>query len=75
KALDERYAGAIRAFDAAKDADELLARWKEALKSGDIPPAYWALMTHPRTTMGVRQVAFGDLHMLSHLVGAANRAD
>lgn len=75
KALDERYAGAIRAFDGARDADELLARWKEALKNGDIPPAYWALMTHPRTTMGVRQVAFGDLHMLSHLVGSANRAD
>ncbi|WP_193101527.1 DUF2325 domain-containing protein [Burkholderia sp. Z1] len=75
KALDERYAGAIRAFDSAKDAAELLARWKEALKSGDIPPAYWALMTHPRTTMSVRQAAFGDLHMLSHLVGAANRAD
>ncbi|WP_431227932.1 DUF2325 domain-containing protein [Burkholderia contaminans] len=75
KALDERYAGAIHVFDSAKDADELLARWKEALKCGDIPPAYWALMTHPRTTMGVRQAAFGDLHMLSHLVGAANRAD
>ncbi|MBJ9591417.1 DUF2325 domain-containing protein [Burkholderia seminalis] len=75
KALDERHAGAIRAFDNAKDADELLTRWKEALKRGDIPPAYWALMTHPRTTMGVRQAAFGDLHMLSHLVGAANRAD
>ncbi|MCA8094943.1 DUF2325 domain-containing protein [Burkholderia anthina] len=75
KALDERYAGAIRAFDKAKDADALLALWRDALKSGDIPPAYWALMTHPRTTMTVRQAAFGDLHMLSHLVGAANRAD
>jgi hypothetical protein len=75
KALDERYAGAIRLFDKAKDADAILALWKEALKSGDIPPAYWALMTHPQTTMSVRQTAFGDLHMLSHLVGAANRAD
>ncbi|MGS0896756.1 DUF2325 domain-containing protein [Burkholderia stagnalis] len=75
KALDERYAGAIRLFDKADDADALLALWKEALKNGDIPPAYWALMTHPRTTMGVRQAAFGDLHMLSHLVGSANRAD
>ncbi|WP_175857235.1 DUF2325 domain-containing protein [Burkholderia anthina] len=75
KALDERYAGAIRAFDKAKDADALVALWQDALKSGDIPPAYWALMTHPRTTMSVRQAAFGDLHMLSHLVGAANRAD
>ncbi|MCW5116329.1 DUF2325 domain-containing protein [Burkholderia cenocepacia] len=75
KALDERYAGAIRAFDGAKDADALVARWKDALASGDIPQAYWALMTHPRATMAVRQVAFGDVHMLSHLVGAANRAD
>jgi hypothetical protein len=32
-------------------------------------------MTHPFATMPVRQKAFGDLHMLSHLVGAANRAD
>ncbi|MCM3250500.1 hypothetical protein M3563_19420, partial [Bacillus amyloliquefaciens] len=53
----------------------IVARWKDALASGDIPPAYWALMTHPRATMAVRQVAFGDVHMLSHLVGAANRAD
>lgn len=67
KALDERYAGAIRRFDAARDAD--------ALKSGDIPPAYWALMTHPHVNIEVRQSAFGELHMLSHLVGAANRAD
>ena len=75
KALDERYAGALRLFDKAKDPDAVLALWKEALKNGDIPPAYWALMTHPQTTMSVRQSAFGDLHMLSHLVGAANRAD
>jgi len=75
KALDERYAGAIRQFDKAKDGDAVLALWKEALTNGDIPPAYWALMTHPQTSMSVRQAAFGDLHMLSHLVGAANRAD
>jgi len=75
KLLDTRYAGAVRRFAAARDADALLALWKEALASGDIPPAYWALMTHPCATMEVRQTAFGELHMLSHLVGAANRAD
>src|SRR5471032_2955740 len=32
-------------------------------------------MTHPEAVVSVRQAAFGDLHMLSHLVGAANRAD
>lgn len=42
---------------------------------GDIPPAYWAVMTHPAATLEMHQIAFGDVHMLSHLVGAANRAD
>ncbi|SAL01047.1 DUF2325 domain-containing protein [Caballeronia ptereochthonis] len=75
KALDERYAGAIRRFDAARDSEALLDLWNEALKSGDIPPAYWAVMSHPHATIEVRQSAFGEVHMLSHLVGAANRAD
>jgi hypothetical protein len=72
KALDERYAGAIRRFEQARDEEAVLALWNEALKNGDIPPAYWALMTHPYATMPVRQAAFGELHMLSHLVGAAD---
>jgi hypothetical protein len=75
KLLDEHYAAAIRRFDKAADGVELLKLWDEALKSGDIPPAYWALMTHPQANLHVRQKAFGELHMLSHLVGAANRAD
>ncbi|NML32791.1 DUF2325 domain-containing protein [Paraburkholderia antibiotica] len=75
KLLDDRYAAAVRRFDKAADDAELLKLWDEALKNGDIPPAYWALMTHPFATMPVRQKAFGELHMLSHLVGAANRAD
>ncbi|CAB3787409.1 hypothetical protein LMG28614_02496 [Paraburkholderia ultramafica] len=75
KLLDEHYAAAIRRFDKAADDVDLLRLWDEALNSGDIPPAYWALMTHPFATMPVRQKAFGELHMLSHLVGAANRAD
>ncbi|SPB15695.1 peptidase [Caballeronia novacaledonica] len=75
KTLDERYAGAIRRFDAARDPQALLDLWNDALRSGDVPPAYWALMSHPHATIEVRQSAFGELHMLSHLVGAANRAD
>ena len=75
KLLDERYALAIRRFEPAADDTALLKLWDDALKNGEIPPAYWALMTHPLATMPVRQKAFGELHMLSHLVGAANRAD
>lgn len=75
KVLDERHAAVIRRFAKERDEVALLALWKDALKSGDVPPAYWAIMCHPDSTLSLRQAAFGDVHMLSHLVGAANRAD
>ena len=49
--------------------------WQDAMAQGDVPGAYWALMTHPASTFDLRTLAFGDVHMLSHLVGASNRAD
>lgn len=75
KALDERYASTLKRFGVAKDADAVRKLWDDAVSSGDIPAAYWAVMTHPEASTAVRQAAFGEVHMLSHLVGAANRAD
>jgi len=42
---------------------------------GEIPGAYWAVLTHPLTGPALVKRAFGEVHMLSHLVGAAGRAD
>ncbi len=75
KALDARHMLAIRRFKDAADAAALGRLWREALASGDVPGAYWALMTHPGVSFDLRRQAFGDVHMLSHLVGASNRAD
>ena len=75
KALDRKHHAAIARFAKAKDAAAILALWDEALKQGDIPGAYWATLTHPATTEDIVKRVFGDIHMLSHLVGAANRAD
>jgi hypothetical protein len=75
KALDRRHDAAIRQFARAKDTVQLTALWEEALGRGEIPGAYWAILTHPAATDAVFKRAFGDVHMLSHLVGAANRAD
>jgi hypothetical protein len=49
--------------------------WRDAVRRGDIPGAYWAALTHPLATQALVREAFGEVHMLSHLVGAANRAD
>jgi hypothetical protein len=75
KALDRRHRAAIARFAKAKDASAVLALWDESLQQGDIPGAYWAALTHPAATDDVVKRTFGDVHMLSHLVGAANRAD
>ena len=75
KALDRQHAQAIRQLDKARTPVELSDLWRAAVKRGDIPGPYWATLTHPMATDAVVRQTFGDLHMLSHLVGAANRAD
>lgn len=75
KLLDDRHAAAIQRFRGAKGVESLGEMWTEAMRVGEIAGAYWAVMTHPFSTPELRRRAFGDVHMLSHLVGAANRAD
>jgi len=75
KLLDDRYASVIQRFRGAQSAESLGEMWSEAMTDGEIAGAYWSVMTHPCCSLQLRQRAFGDVHMLSHLVGAANRAD
>ncbi len=75
KALDRRHRLSINQFAKAKDVNALSVLWADAVQRGDIPGAYWAVLTHPAATEGLVRYVFGEVHMLSHLVGAANRAD
>ncbi|HEY6430886.1 MAG TPA: DUF2325 domain-containing protein [Acetobacteraceae bacterium] len=75
KALDERHRVAINQFSKAATEDAVRCLWRDAVRRGEIPGAYWATLTHPATTQAIIRDAFGEVHMLSHLVGAANRAD
>jgi Uncharacterized protein conserved in bacteria (DUF2325) len=75
RALDRRHSLSIKQFARAKDEETLRRMWEESVQSGDIPGAYWAVLSHPIATDAVVKKAFRDVHMLSHLVGAANRAD
>lgn len=75
KALDRRHRSTLAQFAKATTAAALRTLWDEAVKKGDIPGAYWAVLTHPASTVELVKHVFGEIHMLSHLVGAANRAD
>lgn len=73
--LDKRHEVHIKRFAKAKTVDEVRTLWRDALERGDIPGAYWAVLTHPATDQLLVNEVFGEVHMLSHLVGTSNRAD
>ena len=75
KALDRRHRLIVNQFNKARTTDELRTLWAAAVQRAEIPGAYWAVLTHPHASEDLVRHAFGEVHMLSHLVGAANRAD
>jgi Uncharacterized protein conserved in bacteria (DUF2325) len=75
KALCRKHRGAIERLARAKTREEVLPLWQAALGNGEISGGYWAVLVHPLTDSDLVQKAFADVHMLSHLLGAANRAD
>lgn len=75
KALDRKFAAVLKRYAKVENEIELRGRWKKALAEGDIPGPFWALVTHPMATSDLIMDVFGEVHMLSHLVGSANRAD
>ena len=57
------------------DADELKEEWKRVLNNGELIATFWAVMSHPCTSEKMKKYFYGDIHMLSHMSGASNRAD
>lgn len=75
KRLERKFAAAVARFAKAGNGVEVLGLWNEAEDRGEVAGACWAAMTHPAADDGVRNAVFAEIHMLSHLVGAAARAD
>ena len=75
KLLDKKHRITLNQFAKARTEAEVGALWDEAVKRGEIRGAYWAVMSHAATSDALVKRVFGQVHMLSHLVGAANRAD
>ena len=73
--LNRRYVTAIGKSRALKTTEELKSFWAEALEAGDIPGPYWVLLGHPCASYDLSERAFAEVYMISHIVGASNRAD
>lgn len=75
KVLDRKHAPAMSRFSRAATAEQLRHLWREAVGRGEVAGACWAVMSHPAADEPLRTEVFGEIHMLSHQVGAATHAD
>ncbi len=75
KALDRKFASHLRRFAAARSSDELAVLWGEACARGEVPGAMWATLTHAACDEALRIRVYEEIHMLSHQIGAGQRAD
>jgi hypothetical protein len=74
--LDKRHAAAVTRFSRAKGEEAVLGLWAEALAAGkDVAGALWAAWSHPDLGEETGKTLYGDIHMLSHQIGATVRAD
>ncbi len=73
--LDKKFRKDLRAFLRVDDPAQLRRMWRERADAGDVPGPFWALMSHPTVPEALLREVYGEVHMLSHRVGAANRAD
>jgi hypothetical protein len=75
KLLDNRHETAIKRFAKASATAEVRDLWLQAFERGGIPGGYWAVLTHPAADRPLIEEVFGQIHMLSHMVGSSNRVD
>lgn len=75
KYLEQKYQTTVRQFSKVKSNEQLATLWDEAVKSGDIAAAYWALITFPNILKSLNDRIYGEVHMLSHLSGSTARID
>ncbi len=73
--LEKKYAVAVTRFQRVKTDAEVRDLWREALESGEVAGAMWATLSHKAASRETRNQVYGDVHMLSHQIGAGQAAD
>jgi len=75
KYLDRKFMRQMKRFAKTEGDDALWALWREMSDAGEIPGAFWSIMRHQGASELVLAKVYGEVHMLSHLVGASTRAE
>lgn len=75
KLMDRKFSLHLSRFEQARSDAEVRALWKQHLDRGEVAGALWAAITHKAASVETRNALHGDIHMLSHQVGAGQAAD
>ena len=73
KMLNDRYAGLVRKVSRIRDESELVEFWNSSVNNGLVAGAYWAMLSHAHVPAELRNRIFGEVHMMSHLMGGSTR--
>lgn len=72
--LELRYRISVHQASQLKTTETLAGWWRDSSPK-DLAGALWATVTHARCSTELAQQVYGEVHMLQHQVGAAQRAD
>lgn len=75
KRLDKKFAHVVRRLEKCREPAKLKSHWQKSLATGEVPGALWALLSHPCMDAELSERIHEDVHMLSHQIGAGQRAD
>lgn len=75
KLLEKKFVRWVKLFDKAKNDEEVRSLWDEHLERGEVAGPMWAALTHKAASKDTCNQIYGDVHMVSHQVGAGLAAD
>ena len=64
--LNRKYRMYINRYAKAEDNETIKKLWREDIERGNVPGAYWAIMTHPAISGDVLGEIYGQVHMMGH---------
>ena len=73
KMLDSRYSGFVRRVSRLREPEELIEYWNNSVGDGFVAGAYWAIVSHRHIPQDFRERVFGEVHMMSHIMGGTVR--
>lgn len=73
--LERRHRDSVARVNRCAAPADWEALWRQALAEGAVAGMYWALLTQAALPQSLRTRMTGEVHMLSHLSGARQRAD